>query len=482
MASLLDITERKAAKARIDHYNSVLLAIRDLNQLITHETDPVCLITQTPEVLTRTGGYHNVWIATIDDSGHVAAAAESGLGEVLFRHMRDRLDTGDFPGCVRSAMAGEAAVVVTEDPAAACPDCPLSATCSPGRGVMTTRVESGGRVYGVISITVPSAFVNVENEQALFMEAATDIAFALHTMDLEEERAAAHQTMMDIIEFLPDATFVIDRDGRVITWNRAIEEMTGIKAKDMIGKGDHEYAIPFYGTRRQILIDLAFAGEDEHWLRDHYPHIRKEGNILITDISLPSPLGRRSVLMGTASPLYDSSGRVMGAIESIRDITERKLAEKKLAAAHQKMMDIIEFLPDATLVIDSDRRVIAWNRAIEEMTGVKAEEMIGKGDYEYAIPFYGERRPILIDLVFAGEDELIQKQYSHIQRDGEVLIAETTLPSPLGRRSILMGTASPLYDSSGRVTGAIESISDITNRKAAEHALEMANKKLQLLS
>ncbi|MCK4269731.1 MAG: PAS domain S-box protein, partial [Methanogenium sp.] len=50
VASMLDITGRKAAKARIDHYNSVLLAIRDLNQLITHETDPVCLITQTPEV------------------------------------------------------------------------------------------------------------------------------------------------------------------------------------------------------------------------------------------------------------------------------------------------------------------------------------------------------------------------------------------------------------------------------------------------
>ena len=59
--------------------------------------------------------------------------------------------------------------------------------------------------------------------------------------------------------------------------------------------------------------------------------------------------------------------------------------------------DIIEFLPDATFVVDADNKVIAWNRALEEMTGVSKAEMLGKGDLAYAIPFYGERRPILID-------------------------------------------------------------------------------------
>ena len=54
------------------------------------------------------------------------------------------------------------------------------------------------------------------------------------------------------------------------------------------------------------------------------------------------------------------------------------------------------FLPDATLVIDRQGKVIAWNKAIEEMTGIPVAETVGKGDYEYAIPFYGVRRPILI--------------------------------------------------------------------------------------
>ena len=68
--------------------------------------------------------------------------------------------------------------------------------------------------------------------------------------------------------------------------------------------------------------------------------------------------------------------------------------------SERRLTDIINFMPDPTLVIDAEGRVIAWSRAMEEMTGIPAQEMLGKGDYEYAIPFYGERRPVLLDLVF----------------------------------------------------------------------------------
>jgi len=61
--------------------------------------------------------------------------------------------------------------------------------------------------------------------------------------------------------------------------------------------------------------------------------------------------------------------------------------------------EIIDFLPDATFVIDNSGVVVAWNRAIEKMTGVTAAEIVGKGDFAYAVPFYGKQRPILIDLV-----------------------------------------------------------------------------------
>ena len=141
--------------------------------------------------------------------------------------------------------------------------------------------------------------------------------------------------------------------------------------------------------------------------------------------------------------------------------------------SQRRLTDIIDFLPDATLVIDVKGQVIAWNQAIEEMTGIAAEEMLGKGDYEYAVPFYGERRPILIDLVLLPREEL-ERKYAHLDRKGAVLAGETYTPALKGGGRYMYATASALHDSQGRIVGAIESIRDITERKDAEEELEKA--------
>jgi len=153
----------------------------------------------------------------------------------------------------------------------------------------------------------------------------------------------------------------------------------------------------------------------------------------------------------------------------VYDISERKLAEEKLRASEQRLVQTINFLPDATMVIDLEGKVIAWNRAIENMTGIKAQEILGKGDYEYAIPFYGERRPILIDIVGKWNKE-IEKKYQYVKKEGESLVSET-YDSRVKPGGFLWNKASLLYDHNGEAIGAIESIRDITYRKVAEQAL-----------
>ncbi|ABS54977.1 multi-sensor signal transduction histidine kinase [Methanoregula boonei 6A8] len=154
----------------------------------------------------------------------------------------------------------------------------------------------------------------------------------------------------------------------------------------------------------------------------------------------------------------------------IRQAVGRRSAEILRIASEKRLADIINFLPDATFAIDPTGTVIAWNRAIEELTGIPSSDMVGKGNYEYSLPLYGERRPILIDLIFSPPDE-IGKKYAHIVRDGTMLAAETELPRVRGKPRILWGKAGPLYDQNGQVTGAIESIRDITDRKKAEQRL-----------
>ncbi|MCK4269306.1 MAG: PAS domain S-box protein, partial [Methanogenium sp.] len=322
-----DITERKEAEAKASHLNSVLLAVRDLDQLITHEKDPARLIVQACEVLAWTRGYHNVWVALFNDSGHVTAAAESGLGEEVFRKMRERLDTGDLPGCVRSALAGKGGVVVTEDPATDCTaGCPLSATCSPEqRGVMTARLESGGRVYGIISLAVPLSLIHDREEQALFMEAASDLAFALRASDMETERKAAERALQEseekfraLAENSPDSIMRFDRHCRHLYANPVIEQQSGIPAEEFIGKTHSELGFP------KDLVEL--------W-EDAIQNVFATGKENRIEFKLPDGIWIDWLLV----PEFSPDGEVKVVVTAGRDITDRKAAEQALEVANKKL-------------------------------------------------------------------------------------------------------------------------------------------------
>ncbi|MFA4848969.1 MAG: PAS domain S-box protein [Methanoregula sp.] len=164
----------------------------------------------------------------------------------------------------------------------------------------------------------------------------------------------------------------------------------------------------------------------------------------------------------------------------IRQSVRRKQAEHSLHESERRLSDIIDFLPDATFAIDRSGQVIAWNHAIEEMTGIPAGDMLGKGDYEYAIPFYGSRHRILINLI-DEPDEKIAEFYSDIYRTGNSLTAETGLPHPKGYQITVLARAGPLYNQSGEIVGAIESIRDISARKRDEAALQQVTSELQLI-
>ena len=154
----------------------------------------------------------------------------------------------------------------------------------------------------------------------------------------------------------------------------------------------------------------------------------------------------------------------------IEQAVQRRDAEENLKASEKLLVEIINFLPDATFAIDNEGRVISWNKAMEELSGVKSETMMGKGDHEYAVPFYGARRPILIDLIIDSDEEIRRRYYSIIKREGDVLIAETEKARPRGKPAVLWSKATPLYNPKGEKIGAIESIRDITEFRKARNA------------
>lgn len=203
----------------------------------------------------------------------------------------------------------------------------------------------------------------------------------------------------------------------------------------------------------QFYMQVAEKGRAElevQWLHKNGSII----NILLTGVSVQHDSHASSVLFAALN------------------ITAHKHAEAALQVSQRRLMDIIEFLPDATFVIDQNGVVTAWNKAIEEMTGVKAVDIIGKGNHEYAIPFYGERRPILIDLVLHPNED-IEKKYSMVRRDARGLIfADVFVPGTYqGKGAYLSGKAQVIRDASGAIVGAIESIRDVTEQKRMEKSL-----------
>lgn len=131
-----------------------------------------------------------------------------------------------------------------------------------------------------------------------------------------------------IIEFLPDPTFVIDIHGKVLAWNRALVELTHISKEEIIGKGDYEYAVPFYGSRRPMLIDYILKKIDQPAL--HYPNYHLDGDSISAEVYLSSLREEGIHLWAKATTLKNVSGELIGAVETIRDITELKKSQEKV--------------------------------------------------------------------------------------------------------------------------------------------------------
>jgi PAS domain S-box-containing protein len=299
----------------------------------------------------------------------------------------------------------------------------------------------------------------VENE---LKSAHDELEKRIHerTTELEKANLGLSDTrdyLDKIINSIGDPIFVKDRQHRVILVNDASCTLFCRPREEIIGKTsfelfpDHEMA------------DVSIRMDEEVFLTGK-ENVNEETNTY-------APGKTRTVLV--KKTIYKDKAGNEFLVGVTRDITDRKRVEEALRESERRLTDIINFLPDATLVIDKEGKVIAWNKAIEAMTGIEAKDMMGKGNYEYALPFYGIRRPILIDLVLKANRDL-EGKYDHIEKRSGALIGEAYMPNMRGGAVYLTGSAAVLYDSANCVFGAIESIRDITDRKIVEDELRTA--------
>jgi PAS domain S-box-containing protein len=245
--------------------------------------------------------------------------------------------------------------------------------------------------------------------------------------EIEDALREREETFRALAENSPDVIMRFDRGHRHLYVNPAAGRQTGIPPEAYIGKTHQDLGFP--------------DGLVKNW-EDAINKVFGTGQPHRIEFMLPD----QSWIDWLLVPEFDLQGEVKAVLTSARDITGHKKSEETLRESERRLANIIDFLPDATFVVDKEGRVIAWNRSMEEMVGVTSEEMIGKGNYEHAIPFYGERRPILVDLALLP-DEACEQKYAGISREGDCLFGEAYIPMLKDKETFFWGKAAPLRDS-----------------------------------
>jgi PAS domain S-box-containing protein len=147
----------------------------------------------------------------------------------------------------------------------------------------------------------------------------------------EEELRKSEKQLSDILDGSPIPQFVIGKDHKIIRWNKALEAYSGVKARDMVGT-DRQWW-PFYGEKRPTMADLLVdtcVTEISQWYAGKYARSKLLAGAYEAMDFFPSIGPNGSWMYFTASMITDSNGEVVGAVETLEDVTERKRAEEEL--------------------------------------------------------------------------------------------------------------------------------------------------------
>jgi PAS domain S-box-containing protein len=293
----------------------------------------------------------------------------------------------------------------------------------------------------------------------------------------KEETRLQKRTAEGIIYGSPTPMFVVNKNHKVIYWNRACEKLTGIRSEEMIGT-DRHWA-PFYSRKRPLLADVIIDNDTEKLTKaTKKMNLRKspivEGGYE-AEVFVPHLGEKGTHLYLNTAPIKDDAGNIRGAIVTYQDFSERvrmtrelKTSEEETRLQKRTAEGIIYGSPIPMFVLDKDHKITHWNKAVEKLTGFRSEDMIGtKRQWE---PFFPDQRPILADLIIDNDQERIEKLYGHMKLSKSTVVegayeAEHFFPHLGEEGTHLYFNAAPIKDDSGNIRGAIVTYQDFSERE-----------------
>jgi len=260
-------------------------------------------------------------------------------------------------------------------------------------------------------------------------------------------------------------TFVVDREHRVIIWNRACEELTGCPAHLLLG-GDQPWQA-FYPEKRPVLADLVIDAslEESSAAPGGQPDCSRSplnADGMYAEGWFQDLNGRERFLCFDAAPIRNAEGRVVAAMETLRDISERKYAEESL----EKLSLAIEQMPVTVMITDREGIIQYVNPNFTAVTGYLSEEAVGRSpslvrsDWHPPEFFQGLWRTILSGRGWRGE-------LRNKRKNGELYWESASI--------------SPVMGAGGEIRHFVAVKEDITERKWAQEALSRSDERIRLL-
>ncbi len=308
------------------------------------------------------------------------------------------------------------------------------------------------------------------NPSARFAELRNMVLQGIRRRQAEADVQRSRDMYQSIFEHTGSATIIIEGDMTISLANSEAVHLTGYTREEVEGK------MPW--TAFVAPVDLGrLAGYHRQRREDpgaaprtyEFQMVDRVGRVKDIHMTIGSIPGTDR----TVASMIDISGRkrfeeeLRAAQEQMAAaFEEARASQESLAMQCREMEDyqatlrgIIDFLPDPTFALDRAGTVTTWNRAMEGVTGVQRSRIIGSSARAISGLISGSPYPLLAEAILSREGRPKRGDPSR----------EIFIPSPGGGEGIyLWEKASPLYDAQGSLSGAIESLRDITGQKRIE--------------
>ncbi len=300
--------------------------------------------------------------------------------------------------------------------------------------------------------------------KALLYSIVYDVADRKRAEEALKESEERYRTVAD---FAHAWEYWLDPDGEYIYVSPACERISGYRVEEF--------------QQDPNLMEKITHPDDKHLLFDHIHNtLQGRSDACELEYRIITRDGQERWIGHACQGVYNHANEYLGRRGSNRDITDRKLGEEELKEKDRFIESIVQCSAVATFVVDAEHKVIYWNKACEDLTGIKSDDLLGTSDHWKA--FYEHPHPCVADIIIDNKYNEMNTFYTIYARS--VLIpdgirAEGWYPNLGGKNRYLLFDAAPIRDDNGKILAAIETLQDITDRKLAEEQLLQALESLR---